>query len=250
MWLLVDPEDRGPGTSFRQVLFNPTFTDGNSLVMNLDLDQYTVNTADALCQIAELAERVEKETALYATGSRDVPVILASNQRNNELRIIHELFHSLTIGSDNLAVREVPPNITPAYAQIGESTSGFYVVNFAHARFPELTQDLVGATQVADMRGFATDYFVAIRSAQLGKLSKGYVKSTKNKFHEKKDKEKEFSGVMRLILGQTAELGKTGLKNDLLTSLTLEGNTERLSEFYSREDVELVRDTMKTALTE
>jgi hypothetical protein len=246
LWLLYDPEDRGPGTSYRQVLFNPTFKNG--IVVYADLDQYVIDTKEALEQLNELIQQVEKEEVLYATGSRDVPVVLATNKRNSDLRIIHELFNSLTIGNDKLRVGERRPNVTPAYAEIGESTSGLYIMNFSHPMYPELTKSVTEAVQIANMNGFATDYYVAIKSAQLGGLGKGYVRSRENKFYIQRDEKEEFESVKRLIAGQTKELGKTDIHDTMLNSLIEKRNTEIISSFYPKEYVELVRELMKESV--
>lgn len=246
VWLQYSPENRGPGTSYRKILFNPAFF--NSITISADLDQYIIDTEEALEQLAELTQRVEIDGALYATGSRDVPVVLATHQRNNGLRIIHELFHSLTIGSDKLKVEEKRTNVTPAYAEIGESTSGLYAINLAHAWYPDLNRSIVRAAQIANMDGFATDYYVATKSTQLGRFSKGYVKSKENTFYTKKGEQEELESVKKLIYGQTRELGKTDISSMLLAALMEERNTERISGFYPTLDVEFVRDFMLSAL--
>lgn len=246
---LLDPEDRGPGTSYKQVLFNPTFFSHNpTTLISLDLDQYIINTPESLGRIADLAERVEKEEALYATGSRDVSVILATNQRNSDLRIIHELFHSLIIGTNKLRIEDQSKKVTPAYAEIGECTTGLYVLNMSHKAFPILLSAIAQASQMANMDGFATDYYVAIRASQLARLSRGYVCSRENKFYSKKDKHQEFESVKRLISGQTAELGKTDISGLLRRTLQDPTNARRIAEFYLPEDVELVRHLMIEAL--
>ena len=245
LFYLYDPEDRGPGTSYRQILFNPSFS---GVVVNADLDQYIINTRESLEQILELIKRVEVDKALYATGSRNVPVILAKNERNSNLRIIHELFHSLVIGSEKLRVDEKVAGVTPAYAEIGESTSGFVVINFAHPAHPILTSSVFKVSQEANMRGFATDYYVAIKSAQIARLAKGYVRCRENKFYEKEDELDEPNPVKRLIKEQTKELSKTDVRYMMWRAIGNKENTKRISEFYSQDDVELVRDLMLESL--
>ncbi len=249
LWLLYDPKDRGAGTSYQQVLFNPTFSpDEPSLVINADLDQYVINTPESLESVIELARKVETDEALYATGSRDVPVVLATNPVNSNLRIIHELFHSLTIGSDKLKVSETRVNVTPAYAEIGECTSGLYILNHAHPRYASLLQGIAQANQQANMRGFATDYYVAIKAAQLARLAKGYVNSRENKFYAPKDVQEESKAIQRMISTQTKELGKTDIKALLKASICNSNNSDRLIQFYPKEEVELVKELMQKAL--
>lgn len=256
LWMLYDPKDRGPGTSYQQVAFNPTFfadkKDVPTTLIYADFDQFVFDTEEGLEAALCLADKTEKDNCLHGIGSRNVPVVLATNERNSNLRIIHELFHSLTIGGDRLRgnilkVRGEPlQGVTPAYAEIGESTTGFYVFNTAHTRYLDLAAAVAQASRRANMRGFATDYFAAIKSAQFGRIATGYVVSRPNKFYGKKDEAEEFEGVKRLISGQTRELAKTDIDDYLIgcVSDNSKHNIERIAKFYPREDVELVRDLM------
>ena len=246
-WLLYDPKDRGPGTSYAQILFNPTFSIEPSIVISSDLDQYVINTAESLERLLELVQRVETDDALYATGSRDVPVVCATNQRNSDLRIIHELIHSSVIGSEKLRVGEERTNVTPAYAEIGESTSGLYILNASHQMYPELARSILQSSQRAKMCGFAMDYYVAIKSAQLGNIAKGYVASKENKFYAQRDEEEELESVKRLISGQTQQLGRTDIRDALATGLS-DVRIQRIADFYPEKEVELVRGWMKESL--
>ena len=191
---------------------------------------------------------MKEDEALYATGSRDVPVVLAVHQRNSGLRILHELFHSLTIGSDKLCVDQACQTATPAYAEIGESTSGLYVVNFSHPRYAQLSKSVADATRMADMSGFATDYYVAIKAAELAHIASGYVRSVENKFYEQRNELAELGAVKRLISSQTRALGKTDIRGALVAALRNSAHTERLSEFYPKENVDLVRELMLQSL--
>src|SRR3989344_5016391 len=45
-WLLYDPVNRGAGTSYRQIMFNPSFSgQGDGIVVNAYFDQYIINKA-------------------------------------------------------------------------------------------------------------------------------------------------------------------------------------------------------------
>lgn len=248
-WLLYDSVDRGPGTSFRQVLFNPSFSDSPTLVGMGCLDQFLVDSPEALEQLNELYAKVEKDLALYANGSRDVPVVLASHPRNSNLRTIHELFHSLAIGSRKLRVPESREGVTPAYREIGESTSGFYIINHAHPAFPELSRALASASRQNGMTGFATDYFTSLYSSRLGEFATGYIPSKKNKFYEQKDEAQELEAVRKLVVGQTSALRSTEVRHILASTLRDPWRVNRISDFYPRQDVELVKCWMRQGLT-
>jgi hypothetical protein len=247
-WILYDPVDRGPGISSQQVFFNATFTRPPSIVINSCFDQYKIDTFDALYQIIDLAYRMEMENALYATGSRDVPVLLATHKRNSDLRIIHELFHSLAIGSDRLRVPYVPKGVTPAYAAIGESTAGLDCVNTAHQAFSGYAAAMAFANGNADMSGFATNYYMTIKASQLAPTSAGYVQAYVNKFYGKRDEKEELSGVLRLIATQSSALAKTDIAPMLYDSCARDASVDRIAEFYPRDDVLQVQDILLKAL--
>ncbi len=247
LWLLYDPIDRGPGTSLSQILFNTTFL--NNIVISVCLDQYVISSEDSLEQLEDLASKVERDNALRAVGSRDVPVILATNERNSNLRVIHELFHSLTIGSNILRIPGQRSNVTPAYEGIGESSSGLQIMNLAHPQYPTLVQAFFKAAQVADFKGFAAEYYTVLKSAELDKTLTGYVMARENPFSHRKDEKEEFDFVTRgIIRYQTGQLGKTDVRGKLLKTLQAKESQSRLAEFYPRPDVELVRDLMIDSL--
>ncbi len=246
-WFANDNLPGGPGTSQSMVLLNPSF---EGIAISVCLDQYIHDSNEAVSRVADLASRVETNNSLYATGSRNVPVILAQHKRNSDLRIIHELFHSLTIGSSNLKVQERLEGVTPAYAEIGESGAGLDMINHYHSEFPELIRGLAEASQTADMRGFATPYYFALKSGQLrGITANGYVKAKENPFYAgKKPEEQEFEAIKKMISYQTQQLSGTDVAGMLHASLMEPKNSDAISQFYPREDVEIVRDTMLNAL--
>ena len=248
-WFLYDPKNRGPGTSYRQVLFNLTFPN-QSVVAMADLDSYIKGSEDCIDNIYELTERVRTEGALLGMGARDRPVRLGVHKKNSDLRIIHELFHSLVIGSDRLRVKQKKLNITPAYAEMGESSTGLCVMNFSHPKYSELIRDVVRASQIADMSGFATDYYVSIRSSELGKRVVCYVSTNENEFygHDNRTEEQELNSITRMIGVQTKELGKTNIGSKILRTLKQEENKRRIAEFYPSEYVEFIEDLMTKAL--
>lgn len=249
-WFLYDPKDRGAGTSYKQILFNLTFP-SQSIVVMADIDASITGSEDCINQIQELTEKVKIEEALLGMGARNIPVKLGVHKRNSDLRIIHELYHSLSIGSDKLKVNLKKSDVTPAYAKIGESSSGLCVMNFSHPNYPELVRDVVRASQLADMSGFATDYYVSIRSSELGKRVVCYISTNENEFynHSNRTEEQEFDSITKnIIYKQTKELGKTDIGSKILRTLKQEKNKGRIAEFYPIQDVEFVRDLMIKAL--
>jgi len=250
LWFLLEYNNptSGPGTSYKQILFNPSFLHKKGITAMADLDACVLDTEDSLGIINEFAERVIKDFVLYASGSRDKPVFLASYERNNNLRIIHELFHSLMIGSDRLMTGERRNNVTTAYSEIGESTTALTIINQYHNNYDELMGSVLRASQEVDMRGFATDYYTAIKSSTLGRVMSMYINFRGNRFYDQISEEEEFSNVRNMVYNQTHKLGETDIKDLMLDSLRKMANTERILEFYSTEDVVFVRDLMIDAL--
>jgi hypothetical protein len=204
-----DPLDRGPGVSARQALCNPAFFDG--VVANVDLDQYFWDTEEGLRSINEMFERMIKDDCLWGVGSRDVPVRLGYNEEASSMRIIHELVHSLAIGSDKLKVEgEVLEGVLPAYAAIGEST-GMPFVNCTHQRYSDLVWGMVGMVSVTPrhMGGWASEYFGVLRAVELDKrIATGYVKARENPF-DPIGKDEEIRRVEGLIVDETGDLARS-----------------------------------------
>ena len=243
IWLLYDPIDRGPGTSFGQIIFNPTFSGSSHLITSADLDQFPLEE-DPIGILNDHIERVGKEGSIYGPGSRDIPIRLGKYDRNSDLRKIHELFFSLTIGSEKLIVKEPRidvKNVTLSYAEIGESTTGFYTFNTEHPEFIKLMNEV---SKFANFRSFSREYYAAIRASQLGKVSTGYVNFRENKFYGSISEEDELNSVERLIEQSSRELGRTNVRKVLHETLKLETNVDRIAKFYPRKDVEYVRSLM------
>ncbi len=248
-WLLYDPVNRGAGTSYRQIMFNPSFSgQGDSIVVSADFDQFIINKPEGLESVLSLVEDVKGKNALYGVGSRDVPVVLAKHKRNSDLRIIHELFHSLAVGKEKLIVPQQVEGSTPAYATLGESTSGLYVMNQAHHAYSELLQAVSSSVQHANMQGFATDYYVAISASQLAPIGISYVKARENQFYHQKTEEDENQGIIKLISSQTTELGRTDVKSVLQQTVADEANLQEIARFYDEKDVMEVQQLMLRAL--
>jgi hypothetical protein len=255
IWFHYNDHKVGAGANFAQAIFNPSFKETGPVVILSCLDQYILGTEDSVKVLKELAERTKKDNLLYGNGSRDREVRIAAHKRNSDLRIIHELFHSLTAtrirGLPSLAsIGKIPEGVTPSYAEIGESSSGLYVVNYAHSNYSELEGKVNKASQVADMKsGFTLDYFTIMETAKLGRIVRGYVITGENKFHYKMDEQQELDERIKpLIINSSRELGKTRLKDELLLTLALKQSRDRISEFYPKEEVEYVRDLMYNSI--
>ena len=249
LWLLYDPKNRGSGVSFRQIVFNPTFYEKKYIIGSIDIDQLSVK-GDSLELLIELMEKVEKENTLYAPGSRDIQVKLAVYEKNSNLRKIHELFHSLAISSEKLIVKDdkYGLNADAAYKKIGESTTGVSIFNTTHPNYPELINYTMRMARIADLTGFAGEYYTAIRSSLLGGISTGYIRAKENKFYHKKDEQTEKEGITNMIITQTRELGRTDIRNLLEKTIKENRNMGIISEFYDKSEVEFIRDLMLKGL--
>lgn len=248
MYHIHNPEATGGGNGTKQILFNQVFSDSPGITYLAGLDQTVVDSSEALERIVELTARAETDNALLAIGLRNVPVILGIHERNSNLRIIHELFHSFTMSGDRIRIQEESPKVTPAYAEIGESTTHFYGFNNTHEKYPELARSIFAASQRANMSGNAADYYLVIRASQLGKTVTRYVLSTKNDFYGTIEEQKEFENIKNMISTQTRELGKTDIKDCLLATLKNYENIKKISKFYDSAEVEAVRDLMMNAI--
>jgi len=248
-FVIVNPHRTGGGNGFKQIMFNQAFSDKPAnLVYMVGLDQFPIDTEEALGLLNELGDKVERDNALYALGSRDVPVVLGMHLINSRRRIIHELFNTLAAPEGAYRVPNPPANVTPAYAAIGECTTGVSIMNHAHRSYPEMLKQMAIATQNANMTGNAADYYLAIRAPQLARIVTGYVRSIENPFHGKQSQEQEWLGSRKMIVTQTAELGKTDVRDMLYQALINPSNTARLSEFYPKQEVVEVKDLMLEAM--
>ncbi len=247
-YVLFDPQNRGPGTSYAQILFNPTFWTKPHTVATADMDQYILTTNEAQERIEDLFERVERERAVYATGFRDVPVKLAIHEENSERRIIHELVHSLAAGRGALRVPgKAPAGVTPAYAALGESTSGFYVYNTDVPAFGDIAASVLKQIRNgAYFTHFGIDYYCAIKAAQESKVSTGYVCARENDFYERtKAAHDEYQGIVNFIRARSRELAITDVKTLVSQTINAPSTRDILSGFYSKNTVEEVLEIMR-----
>ncbi|MSR86233.1 hypothetical protein EXS74_02465 [Candidatus Woesearchaeota archaeon] len=245
-WYMFDPVDRGPGMSAKQVQLNHTFDDG--ILVNVDLDQFVINTEEGVGSIIGLVESLERENCLYALGSRDVPIRLAKYPSNSVLREIHELYHSLTIGSEHLHIEDSPQGISPGYRTIGESTPAMTVVNHTHRAYPTLVHRVAVASQQANFRGWTAEYYMSIVASELDRIKKGYVKTKTNPFLRDIEENRERDWVLQMIEEASRELGKTDVGKKVHNAVINKENYLLLERFYDPSDISIVQSYMKKGL--
>jgi len=246
---LYDSQDRGPGTSFLQILFNSTYLTESQLVASADLDQYRIRDEEALRKIGELFDSVERRNFLMGVGMRDVPIALARHQENSRLREVQELVHTFAmreLASEAMGTVTgfpIPKEANQAFAEYGECGSGFYVMNTGHALFPRLVGNVAEACQQAKLTGFAADFFTALRVAELTPpkgVFNSYVRTKENVFEGEKDFSQEKREILDMIRREANTLGKTGVKpllEIILDSENTEHFKERLEEHYDSERI-------------
>lgn len=244
---LYNPQRLGSGINYQQVLFSGTFSSKKPIVACADLDQFAIHTKKCLEDVFLLVEKMKQNNSVYAIGSRDVPVILAQHKRNSDLRIICELFMTLALGSDKLRITEHQPDATPAYADLGEIASGFYVINHNNAYAKEIVANLQKAAQNTSLNGFACEVLVANMALQKNSIATGYVSSLQNKFYHNLSAEEDLKRATKIICNETHYLGKTQARDSLISALN-DKNANILSKYYSHEDVWFVKSLMIDAL--
>jgi len=240
LFLVYDPVSRGPGVSSRQVLLNPAFS--GTITAIACLDQQVIDTPEAAERIIGLTSKIERDNSLYGVGSRTVPVRLSAHSENNYLRCIQELYFAITAGSRG--PEEVLEGVTPSFAKFGETSTGMDVVNLAHPEYSTMVKGLLDAVHALDMRGFASCYYIPIKSSGLSKITAGYACARENPFTDNIDAKQEFNKITKMIQDQTSQLLKTDIGPRLSFALRDKQNLESLSEFYSKHQVESVRDLM------
>jgi hypothetical protein len=249
---VFNPERRGSGASYRQICFPRLHPESGKLqksdadiLICADLDQFRVWTEEDLERIVDFTDRMRKDNALYGIGSRDVPVILATNERNSQLRMVCEHYHALALG-DPCAIRLVG-NPTPAYADIGEFVSGFYAVNRNHPHYPALEKRIASVTQDVPFLGFAVESFVAFEAHQVSQIARAYVPSRPNRFYEQLDEQVEFDRVCAIMSRETSELASAGYAKQLVSAVENKAHLQRLGNYYSSDDIRLVASLMREA---
>ncbi len=251
VFVFFDPKDRGSGTSFSQLMYNPTFlsTSAPTVVMGHDIDQFTIDTSEALDGFVDFATQMVEEDSLWSSGSRNIEVKLGQHTRNSNLRIIQELFHSLTIGSKKLKIKDdAPEGVVPAYHEIGESTSAFGVLNYNHRNCRTLIASIVSYGNILAPI-FASEYYTSIKASTLGNESPRYVSTLPNKYYVQKGEIEEFEGTRNFVRTSESTLAKTDVRDMLNKTVGEDETVDTISRYYDEDDVKLVQGWMLEALT-
>lgn len=207
------------------------------------LDQYDTTRKESMESIMELASKMIMEDSLYSTGSRSIPTVLGVNKQANDYRTIHELIHSIT---GKVFKTDRPEWATPSksYDDIGESTSGFYMINPKNSRFQDLKREILMHPGLYENPGFSIDYFSAVWSAINSKISTGYVHTLENYFPTKIAPDEELKRVSRLISNSSRHLSQTSVAKPIMETLSDTDIKKVLEQYFDKDDVQDVISLM------
>src|SRR3989344_3891918 len=261
-FFLYDPFGKGPGTSYIQILFGNAHLD--NLIGMADLDGYIDDSEACFSGILRIMDLMEEKDGLHGMGVRNIPANLGVYSRNSNLRVFHEAVHSLTIEKilgKSLGIGD--NGGSPIYADVGESSTGFSVINPSHKGYLELQKRLFESYNNVRsagmvMNGFAVDYFVSIAAAQIGEIIRSPIETRKNEYSSSITEKQEFDDWKgRVIEGQTRVLSYTDINMLLLNTISIIDPTQgeriinpetlkRILKHFpeSREDVAMVLEWM------
>ncbi len=240
-------EDQTAGQKFVYQLFEKSFSNPDTVFALCCLDQYPLYTQEQFEPVLDLATRLVRDDKLYANGSRNVPVVLGVHQESSDLRIIHELFHTITCAEKVFVVDSLPPwaNPHPAYAKLGESTSGFYFIHPAAKGFRELKQEIEAKPGLYIHPGFAVEYFTALWAGLRRSVVNGYVYAVVNDFYKATPLPEEDIKKWTLFIEQQAQaLSGTSIAGSLRETLLDPAKKRKLDEFFVPSQVEQVAGLM------
>ena len=107
-----------------------------------------------------------------------------------------------------------------------------------------MVRGLLNAVHNLDMSGFASNYYIPLKASPLSKITPGYACARENPFTDKVNQKQEYDKITRMMKYQTSQLLKTDFGMRLLATFNTPKNTEDLSRFYPKQQVEFVRDLM------
>lgn len=244
LWYMENPEVKGSGTSLRQILFNPSFQADPSIVISADIDQYITGTRGSVRQIEKLTDQMIYHDSLMGLGVRSCPVVLGVNERASQLRQIHELFHSRSIGTDNLIPYTQSPTQQRSFAEIGECATGFYAVNTKHSKFTDFMIDISRTSRETDLRGPAADFYMVATASQLSPIMAMHVETLPNVFYSKIDEETEIQRAQKFVENVEKPLSMTSIAPTIRKAVEIDDHVKEIARFYKPEDVEIVRRIM------
>lgn len=233
-----------PGSKVTQQLFFKVSKDIKGIG---DLDQFPIEEEFQLQAVIDLANKLITENKLFVSGSRNVPVILGQNKEANDLRIIHEAYNALA-GKYN-SPTEIPEWANPnrIYKEVGESTSGFYLVNPNHIKFNEVLK-IINQNQEMPLKGFTIEYFIAILAGKLNAITSGYIYANTNPF-PKIPSTTEINSAKKRIQNVTTLFKNTIITKDLKSALLDKSNQEKLENYFDKELVKEVKELMLKSLS-
>lgn len=245
-YLFYEPENVGPGPGFLTVVYGPVGRFPPTIVGFADLDQFGIAEGETLERINVLVDKMKTDDILYGLGARSVPVRLGYTRRASDLRAIHENVHTIALGEYGTPLDMSVEGVSRPFQKLGESTSGFSLMNKGHGKFSSLHDAMMSAAASQSPRLFLPDYFSALMSAELGEKVFGMYVPTRENHFSPREEGAEVAGVERFIRTHTQQLAGTPVR--LRIKHALDKGTEQLVRLgYCADDVSMVYSVMQEA---
>lgn len=248
-----DPNGQTALSKFQEACF-PRKTPARNVIRAICcLDQYPLYTKEQVEVALELAEKTQKDGALYGSGSRGVPVVLGVNKKPSDMRIIHELAQLLaTDYPEQFRVFDKPnwTNPSPPYDDLGEFTPGFYFFNPAHSAYPALAREIQGRQDLINKVGFSLEYLAAGTAGNIKRgVATGYVHAVRNPFDIKPTEGEELKSTSNWISAQTQQVGSTSFGPHLRRFLADSERQQPLVDLFGEDLVTETLEIMRKAAT-
>ena len=238
-------QNESAGEKFYRQLFERRSNE-KEVIFGLNcLDQWPLHEEKYWEPVMDLANNLSRDNKFYANGSRNIPATLGYNKEASNMRIIHELFHSLT--GKGVFKAEIPQWANPAkaYAEFGESTSGFYLVNGNHRLHGEVKKEIDNHPCMISKGGFAVEYFTAMRAGLENSVVTGYVYANPNYYNPIEPQKENEIFLEKKIKSPTSYISRTSVRESLLSSLE---ESSRLLIYFESRYIELVKKAMTEQL--
>jgi hypothetical protein len=239
------------GVTTANLKFYQTFFEnrrqGFDIIGMFDLDQFPIYSKHNVDAIFNIANRMIDENSLYCNCARDVPVVLGINEKASDLRRIHELIYSC-VAECRFVAKEPSWEISSlnSYRQIGDITSGFYLVNPNHVDFERFKEEIGKDKNVLYQSGFFVEYFAPIWAALNSRITTGYVYAYENPYYYNPSAEEEIERVMSEVLNSTRIISRTSVGYKLREALRNEEMIlEKLGGHFDHGDVKTILGVMK-----